>query len=42
MKIVFMSAKDHDRHVAIISHLPHAISFSLVNGVLSEEDKKIL
>ncbi|WP_069637688.1 prephenate dehydrogenase [Campylobacter pinnipediorum] len=40
MKIVFMSAKDHDRHVAIISHLPHAISFSLANGVLSEEDKK--
>lgn len=40
MKIVFMSAKEHDHHVGIISHLPHAISFSLATGVLKKENKK--
>lgn len=40
MKIVFMDAKSHDHHVAIISHLPHAISYSLVNSVLKEENKR--
>ncbi|EPJ2171765.1 prephenate dehydrogenase/arogenate dehydrogenase family protein, partial [Campylobacter jejuni] len=28
MKIVFMDSKAHDHHAAIISHLPHVISFS--------------
>ncbi len=42
MKIVFMDASAHDYHTGIISHLPHAISFSLVNAVLKEEDKKTL
>ncbi|MBE2984391.1 prephenate dehydrogenase [Campylobacter sp. RM9344] len=40
MKIVFMSAKEHDHHVGIISHLPHAIAFSLASGVLKEEDTR--
>lgn len=40
MKIIFMSAKDHDHHVGFISHLPHAISFSLVNATLKEEDRR--
>ena len=40
MKIVFMDAKEHDHHVGIISHLPHAISFSLASGVLKEEAPK--
>lgn len=40
MKIVFMNAQNHDHHAAFISHLPHVISFSLVNSVLKEEDTK--
>jgi len=40
MRIVFMSAKSHDHHVALISHLPHAISFALVNATLKEEEKR--
>lgn len=40
MKIVFMNAKSHDHHVGLISHLPHAISYSLVNAVLNQEDKR--
>ncbi|MGH1600283.1 prephenate dehydrogenase [Campylobacter majalis] len=40
MKIVFMSAAEHDHHVGIISHLPHAISFSLASGVLKQQDKR--
>ncbi len=40
MKIVFMNSRDHDHHTAIISHLPHAISFALANFVMKEEDKR--
>ncbi|BCX79875.1 prephenate dehydrogenase [Campylobacter sp. 19-13652] len=40
MKIVFMSAAEHDHHTAIISHLPHAISFSLASGVLQQEERR--
>lgn len=40
MKIVFMSASEHDHHTAIISHLPHAISFSLASGVLKQEEPR--
>lgn len=40
LKIVFMDSKSHDHHVSIISHLPHAISFSLVNSVLKEENRR--
>lgn len=40
MKIVFMDSSKHDHHVAFISHLPHVISYSLVNSVLKEENKE--
>lgn len=40
MKIVYMDAKEHDRHAAYISHLPHAISYALANSVLKQEDSK--
>lgn len=40
MRIVMMNAKDHDRHAAFISHMPHAISYALANSVLSQEDKQ--
>ncbi|HEP3231940.1 TPA: prephenate dehydrogenase [Campylobacter upsaliensis] len=40
MRIVFMDSISHDHHTAIISHLPHAISFSLANYVMREEDRR--
>lgn len=40
MRIVFMDSYAHDHHTAIISHLPHVISFSLANFVMKEEDKR--
>ena len=39
MKKYFMGAKEHDRHAAFISHMPHAISFSIANTVMNQEDK---
>ena len=39
MKKYFMSAKSHDRHAAFISHMPHAISYSLANTVMNQENK---
>lgn len=40
MRIVTMGSVEHDKHVAYISHLPHALSFALANTVLSHEDTK--
>ncbi len=40
MKKYFMSAKQHDRHAAFISHMPHAISYSLANTVMKQEKKE--
>lgn len=40
MRIVFMDSKKHDHHVALISHLPHVVSYSLVNSVLKEENRR--
>ncbi|DAB35294.1 MAG TPA: prephenate dehydrogenase [Sulfurospirillum sp. UBA12182] len=40
MKIVFMDAKSHDKRVSLISHMPHVISYSLANSVISQEDPK--
>ena len=37
MKLVFMEAKEHDRHAAFISHMPHALSYSLANAVIKQE-----
>lgn len=39
MKKYFMDADEHDRHAAFISHMPHAISYSLANTVMKQEDK---
>ena len=39
-KIVFMDAKEHDRHAAFISHMPHAVSFALAQSVMKQEDPK--
>ena len=40
MKLVFMGAKEHDRHAAFISHMPHALSYSLANSVMRQEDNE--
>ena len=39
MKKYFMKAKEHDRHAAFISHMPHVISYSLANTVMKQEQK---
>ena len=39
-KIVFMNAKEHDRHAAFISHMPHAVSYALANAVMKQENPK--
>lgn len=38
MKIVYMDSSNHDVHACFMSHLPHAISFSLATTVMSHED----
>ncbi|WP_320034013.1 prephenate dehydrogenase [Halarcobacter sp.] len=40
MRIVVMDANEHDIHACYMSHLPHAISFSLANTVMNSEDPK--
>ena len=40
MNIKIMDAKEHDRHAAFISHMPHIVSFSIANAVLKQEDKE--
>lgn len=40
MQLHYMHAHDHDRHAAFISHMPHAISYSLANTVLAQEGKE--
>jgi len=35
--IIQMDSLAHDNHVAFISHMPHALSFALVNSVLSQK-----
>lgn len=37
MQIVRMEPKNHDKHIAYISHLPHILSFTLANTVLNQE-----
>lgn len=39
MQKYFMRASKHDRHAAFISHMPHAVSFSIANSVLKQEEK---
>ncbi|BAF72941.1 prephenate dehydrogenase [Sulfurovum sp. NBC37-1] len=38
MKLVYMGAREHDRHAAFISHMPHALSYALANSVMEQED----
>ena len=40
MQLHYMRSCDHDRHAAYISHMPHIVSFSLANTVLSQEEKE--
>jgi prephenate dehydrogenase len=40
MNIVCMDAKEHDRHAAFISHMPHALSYALANSVMKQEAAK--
>ncbi len=42
MKIFYMDAKEHDRHAAYISHMPHALSYALANAVMKQEDPKAI
>jgi len=39
MRKYFMGAHEHDRHAAFISHMPHAISYSIANTVMNQENK---
>jgi len=39
-KLVFMNAKEHDRHAAFISHMPHAVAYALANSVMKQENPK--
>jgi prephenate dehydrogenase len=40
MHLVYMDAKEHDRHAAYISHMPHALSYALANSVMQQEAKE--
>ena len=40
MRIIKMNSKEHDVHACYMSHLPHAISYSLANTVMGHEDPK--
>ncbi len=42
MKIFYMDAKEHDRHAAFISHMPHALSYSLANAVMKQENPQAI
>jgi len=39
MRLSYMHAHEHDRHAAFISHMPHVVSYSIANAVLTQEDK---
>ena len=40
MRIIFMNSHEHDIHACYMSHLPHAISYSLANTVMTHEDPR--
>ncbi len=42
MKIFYMEAKEHDKHAAYISHMPHALSFALATSVMKQENPKAI
>lgn len=39
MRKYYMKSTEHDRHAAFISHMPHAISYSIANTVMKQENK---
>ena len=41
-KIIKMDAISHDKHIALISHMPHIVSFSLANAVLKQENPQMI
>lgn len=42
MKIIKMDSVSHDKHIALISHMPHIISYALANAVLAQEDPQMI
>ncbi len=38
MNIIKMDSRNHDRHTAFISHMPHILSYALANTVLKQEN----
>jgi prephenate dehydrogenase len=40
MHLVYMNARDHDVHVAYVSHISHITSFALANTVLEKEKEE--
>lgn len=42
MKIFHMDSQEHDQHLALISHMPHIVSYALANAVLSQEDPQTI
>lgn len=40
MRLILMDSHNHDIHACFMSHLPHAISYSLANTVMNHEDPK--
>lgn len=42
MKIFKMDSQEHDKHLALISHMPHIVSYALANAVLSQEDPQTI
>ncbi len=42
MKIIKMDAHEHDKHIALISHMPHIISYALANAVLTQENPQTI
>lgn len=42
MKILKMSAQEHDKHVALISHMPHIMSYALANATLAQENPQTI
>jgi len=39
MRKTYMRAREHDRHAAFISHMPHAVSYAIANTVMRQENK---
>lgn len=42
MKILKMDSKSHDKHIALISHMPHIISYALANATLAQENPQTI